>query len=98
MVGAARGVASGGGADGKVSIERLCLSPHVEKPFNSKLIKFRTWTKKSEEFFGIPMLYMDIMNVLRTGVNMSISRIHIWLCNKLIPAEYHKINTAIRKD
>ena len=24
---------------------------------------------------------MDIMNVLRTGMNMSISRIHIWLCN-----------------
>ena len=33
----------GGGADGKVSIERLCLSPYVEKPFNSKVIKkFRT--------------------------------------------------------
>ena len=25
---------------------------------------------------------MDIMNVLRTGMNMSISPIHIWLCNK----------------
>ena len=23
---------------------------------------------------------MDIMNVLCTGMNMSISRIHIWLC------------------
>ena len=30
----------GGGADGKVIIERLCLSlPYVEKPFNSKVIK-----------------------------------------------------------
>ena len=27
------------GADGKVSIKRLCLSPYVEKPFNSKVIK-----------------------------------------------------------
>ena len=27
------------------------------------------------------MCVMDIMNVLRTGINMSISRIHIWLCN-----------------
>ena len=27
------------GADGKASIERLCLSPYVEKPFNSKVIK-----------------------------------------------------------
>ena len=29
----------GGGADGKASIKRLCLSPYVEKPFNSKVIK-----------------------------------------------------------
>ena len=27
------------GADGKVSIERWYLSPYVEKPFNSKVIK-----------------------------------------------------------
>ena len=27
------------GADGKASIERLCLSPYVEKPFNSRVIK-----------------------------------------------------------
>ena len=27
------------GADGKDSIERWCLSPYVEKPFNSKVIK-----------------------------------------------------------
>ena len=27
---------------------------------------------------------MDIMNILRTGMNMSISRIHIWLCYILI--------------
>ncbi len=29
----------GEGADGKANIERLCLSPYVEKPFNSKVIK-----------------------------------------------------------
>ena len=28
-----------GGADGKASIERLCLSPYVEEPLNSKVIK-----------------------------------------------------------
>ena len=28
----------------------------------------------------IYMCVMDIMNVLRTGMSMSISRIHIWLC------------------
>ena len=26
------------------------------------------------------MCFMDIMNVLRTGMNMCISHIHIWLC------------------
>ena len=33
--------------------------------------------------FGIPMLsmcVMDIMNVLRTSMKMSISHIHVWLC------------------
>ena len=29
----------GRGADEKASIERLCLSPYVEKPFISKVIK-----------------------------------------------------------
>ena len=27
------------------------------------------------------MCVMDIMNVLRTGMNMCISHIHVWLCN-----------------
>ena len=36
MAGATR---VGEGADGKASIERLCLSPNVEKHFNSKVIK-----------------------------------------------------------
>ena len=27
------------GEDGKASIERLCLSPYVEEPLNSKVIK-----------------------------------------------------------
>ena len=47
------GLASGAhvmGADGKVGIERWYLSPYVEKPFNSKVIKFCTWTKKSSVF------------------------------------------------
>ena len=33
------GGAFGGGADEKDSIERLCLSPYVEEPLNSKVIK-----------------------------------------------------------
>ena len=27
------------------------------------------------------MCVMDIMNVLPTGMNMSFSHIHVWLCN-----------------
>ena len=50
-----------------VSIERLCvclsLSPHVEKNFNSKVIKFRTWT--------------NFVNVVYFGLTLSISHIRI---------------------
>ena len=48
-----------GGADGKVSIERLYLSPRVEKPFNSKVIKSfvpELRSRKCFSCFGIPML------------------------------------------
>ena len=41
-------------------------------------------SRKCFSCFGVPMLsmcVMDIMNVLRTGMNMSISHIHVWLCN-----------------
>ena len=89
--GLAAGVARGFGADGKVSIERWYLSPYVEKPFNSKVLKSFVPELRSRKCFlcfGIPMLYMcviNIMNVLRTGMNMSISRIHVLECyNKTI--------------
>ena len=85
--GLAVGVARDGGADGKVAIERLCLSlPYVEKPFNSKVIKSFVPEQRSRKCFscfGILMLsmcVMDIMNVLRTGMNISISHIHVGLC------------------
>ena len=74
------------GTDGKVRIERWHLSPYVEKPLNSKVIKCFVPELRScmcFSCFGIPMLsmcVMDIMNVLRTGMNMSISFIHVWLC------------------
>ena len=54
----------GWGADGTVSIERLCISPHVEKPFNSKVIKSfvpELRSRKCFSCFGIPMLYMNIL-------------------------------------
>ena len=71
------------GADGKVSIEKWYLSPYVEKPLNSKVIKsFVTELRSHQVFlcFRIPMCVMDIMNVLCTGMNMSVSLIHVWLC------------------
>ena len=47
------------GTDGKVSIERWYLSPYVEKPFNSKVIKGfvpELRSRKCFSCFGIPML------------------------------------------
>ena len=47
------------GADGKVSVERWYLSPYVEKPLNSKVIKSfipELRSRKCFLCFGIPML------------------------------------------
>ena len=49
--------------DGKGTIERLCLSPYVEEPLNSKVIKSFVPELRSRKFFscfGIPMLYIYI--------------------------------------
>ena len=58
------------GGDGKVSIERWYLSPHVEKPFNSKVIKGfvpELRSRKCFSCFGIPMFYVYIyMDILCT--------------------------------
>ena len=54
-------VLAGGGPDVKVSIERWYLSPHVEKPFNSKVIKSfvpELRSRKCFSCFGIPMFYV----------------------------------------
>ena len=79
-----------GGQMGKVVIEKLCLSLlHVEKPFNSKVIKSFVPELRSRKVFRVSgflcyiyMCDMNIMNVLRTGMNMYISHIHVWLCNR----------------
>ena len=75
-----------GGGDGKVIIERLCISlPYVET-FKSKVIKgFVLELRSRYVFFVFQGSYVlcicvtNIMIVLRTGMNMSISRIPIWL-------------------
>ena len=66
--------------------KNVYLSPYVEEPINSKVIKSFLLNPRSRKCFScfeIPMLYVyiytNIMNVLRTGMNMFISRIRIWL-------------------
>ena len=72
----------GEGADGKASIERFSLPPHVEKPFNSKVIKCfvpELRSRKCFSCFGIPMFYIYIylMKILCT-FHISTS----WVCYK----------------
>ena len=53
-----------GGADGKASIERLCLSPYVEEPLSSKVIKSFVPELRSRKCFlcfGIPMFYVYML-------------------------------------
>ena len=52
------------GEDGKASIERLCLSPYVKKPLNSKVIKSfvpELRSRKCFSCFGIPMFYVYML-------------------------------------
>ena len=53
------------GADGKVILERLCLSlPYVEKPLNSKVIKSSVLELRSCKCFScfrIPMFYVYML-------------------------------------
>ena len=54
----------GMGAGEKASIERLCLSPYVEKPLNSKVIKSfvpELRSRKCFSCFGIPMFYVYML-------------------------------------
>ena len=65
------------GADGKVSIERWYLSPYVEKPFNSKVIK--SFVPEHEVVnvflcFGIPMLSIYELWTLWTFY------VPVWVC------------------
>ena len=68
-------------ADGKVVIERLCLSfPYVEKLFNSKVIKsFVPELRSRQVFFCVSgfLCYLYMSN----EHSMYISHIYVWLCN-----------------
>ena len=98
--GLASGAACGGGGRWKSHHRKnVYLSPYVEKPFNSKVIKSFVPELRSRKCFlcfGIPMLslcVMDIMNVLRTGMNTSISHIQVWLPNSFSTLVLNKNKT-----
>ena len=80
------------GADGKVSIERLCLSPYVEKPFNSKVIKkFRTWTKKSSTVFRVSgfLCYLCALWTLWTFC------VPVWICTFHISISWYVTSSSL---
>ena len=71
--------ALGGGADGKASKERLCLSPYIEKPFNSKVIKsfvLKLRSRKCFSCFEIPMFYVYMLWTFYVRFTYP----DIWLC------------------
>ena len=75
----------GGAADGKTSIERLCLSPYVEKPFNSKVIKSFVPELRSRKRIPVFYIYMS-MNIICT-FHISIS----WVCYKVKSFQTEKL-------
>ena len=78
----------GRGADGKVIIERLCISlPYVET-FNSKVIKgFVPELRSRYVFFvfQIPMFYIYIYIYMYICYedSMYVSNIHVWACYRM---------------
>ena len=71
------------------------LSPSVEKPFNSKVIKSFLPELRSRKVFRVSeflcYLYMSYEH------SMYISRIHVWLCNNGFRF-FRRVARAIRQD
>ena len=68
----------GGGADGKTSIERLCISlPYVETCKLKGYKRFRTWTKKSLRVFRVSGFLCSMYICYEHS--MDVSHIHVWL-------------------
>ena len=81
-----------GGADGKVSIERLCISlPYVETFKLKGNKRFRTWTKKSISVFRVSGFLCSMY--IRYEHSMYVSHICIWLWYNILK----KISTAQKK-
>ena len=64
-------------ADGKVIIERLCLSlPHVEKPFNSKVIKNFVPELRSRKVFRV----LGFLCYLCASWTLWTFYVLVWIC------------------
>ena len=70
------------GADGKISIERWYLSPYVEKPFNSKVIKSFVPELRSRQVFFV---FRDSYVIYEHFVNI-ICTFHIFMYCYVTPA------------
>ena len=77
------------GGDVKASIERLCLSPYVEKPFNSKVIKSFVPELRSCKCFCV-LGFLCSMYICYEH-SMYTSHIRIWLCYRYITQKMSKI-------
>ena len=74
--------AMGGARDEEASIKRLCFSPYVET-FNSKVIRFRTWTNKSLRVFEFRDSYVLYVYMWSWTFDVHFARGRIWLCSKM---------------
>ena len=75
------------GADGNASIERWYLSPYVEKPLNSKVIKSFVPELRSRVFCVSGFLcymYICVMNILCT--------FHTYSCMGMLHSDSHQFH------
>ena len=75
----------GVGSDGKASIKRLCLSPYVEEPLNSNIIKSfvpELRSRKCFSCFGIPIFYVYVLWTFYVRFTYPyLAMVHVFLFN-----------------
>ena len=67
-----------GGGEDEVSIERWHLSPYIEKPLNSKVIKSFLPEQRSRKCFCVSGFLFYIWTFYEHY--MYVSHIHVWVC------------------
>ena len=93
----------GGGADEKNRIERLCLSPYVEEPLNSKVIKRFVPEQRSRfvffEFRDSYVLCIYVMNVpctFRIFMYMAMVQSEAMIVRNILPNDLQKFLTNLK--